>query len=127
MGSLNEREVQQRTMQFNELLENINVDELLWGKGAGPEVLRWMREHYNPRRMPELVMITRKEDDDGRLWLLGWKHEGTPWRSLLYTIFGDKYGNEMMRLTAANIEMQKWIDKHGLGEYGVPPDRKEWR
>jgi len=101
-------------------LDDIVVDEMFWGDGAAPRVIEWLRENYDERIMPGLVAIAHTDHKEGDGYvLIGWKHEGTQWPSLLEMIFGEAYANHQLALNAADIQMKNFIDKHSLPSYRV--------
>lgn len=86
-------------------LEELQVDEALWGPGAEPIVKRWLAENYDETTMPKLQAATIQGKGEGK-WLLGWASQGEE-PGLLAVIFGNDYQEQQL----ARISMRKALSK----------------
>ncbi len=94
-------------------LDDIQINETFWGKGAEERVKTWLREHYDERTMPPLVVVTIKGMEG--YWLMGWRD--VP--SLLHAVFGNQYAEARLELNNADLEAQEIMQTRGLPVYGV--------
>jgi hypothetical protein len=93
-------------------LGEIKIDEELWGHGAEPIILDFLKTEYDEKTMPTLACADVKGREG--VWLLGWEDEGTNWPNLLVYLFGESYRDEQM----FRIRMRKQLPGEGEGRFG---------
>jgi hypothetical protein len=77
-------------------LDEIQVDETFWGEGAQEIVRAWLYRNYDERTMP-MLSVVQIQGKEGH-WLLGWDTQHHPHlRSLLTTIFGERYARDRLQ------------------------------
>ena len=98
-------------------INDISIDEDMWGAGSEMPVKTWLASMYDPETMPLLACATIQGKPG--VWLLGWNHEGTDFPPLLSEIFGEGYAVAQLDQFEAHRKMIARMKDEGTDKYGL--------